>query len=105
MSNPTKPMHGNQLTEVANLLDKCRNMHGELPADVRARIFAAIDTPSDASWLNARTIIVAQNPDTTLWQAVITAGAFPEDTPTAGDIMWALTNATAAVPSRKDPAA
>jgi hypothetical protein len=96
MSTPTDPLTGTQLDQVADFLDACRNMNGGLPADIRARIFAAIDTPSDSTWLQARSVIIAEK-GTTLWQAAITAGVYPEATPHRRDIIRAIADATVSI--------
>lgn len=78
---------------VATLLDRAANMFGSpIPADNRARIFAAIDNPTPETWRAARSSMV--NPTITLWQAAIATGLDTYAVPSPSDIIQALEVAT-----------
>jgi hypothetical protein len=66
-------------------LDMAANMLGKpLGADVRARLAAVVDHPSNDTWEDAHGIILAPHPGfgLTLWQAVIAVDpSFPQRGP------------------------
>lgn len=71
-------------SQVRALLNRCENYFGSIDADIRARLKAVIDNPSEATWEDAYSIIL--NPHTgigrTLWQAVIAVDlTFPNTGP------------------------
>jgi len=95
MTYNAQPLFGDDLTRVADLLDRCLNGLGPIPTDVRARIFAAMDNPCETTWLKARSSIITREPETTLWQSVISNGNFPEDAPTRTELINSITNTLA----------
>lgn len=63
--------------EVMALLDKATNLFGPLKAPLRARLFAVIDNPTQATWEDAHSIIVSVDQGwLTLWQAALRFTAY-----------------------------
>jgi hypothetical protein len=58
-------------TAVMALLDKGSNPLGALSPEVRARLFAVIDNPTQQTWDDAHSIILSGGSWLTLWQAVL----------------------------------
>lgn len=83
------------LSAIARALDAAANMHGPLAQEYRARIFNAIESPSRASWVDARSVIVGRADWRTLWQLVAAHVGPPANadrfTPTRRQIIDALT--------------
>lgn len=78
-----------QMSELFNLLDRCRNTTGnKLSRDARARIFAAIEHRDPNMWADAKSILITKT--TTLWQAVVSAGVEQSAIPTAEQIITAI---------------
>ena len=59
--------------QLATSLDLASNMFGHLGEDVRARLWAVVDNPTEATWDDAHGIILNRDVGLglTLWQAVI----------------------------------
>lgn len=52
------------------LLDRCNNLQGDLAPDVRERLQAVLDNPSQKTWDQAFSIVITdQGVELTLWQA------------------------------------
>lgn len=60
-----------QARDLMTYLDEGTNMFGALSPDVRARLFAVVDQPSQETWEDAHPIILSAPSFTTLWQACI----------------------------------
>jgi hypothetical protein len=58
-------------TENSKLLAECRNVFGGLKGDVRKRLLAVLNNPSQKTWNDAHTIIITGTKMTSLWQAVL----------------------------------
>lgn len=88
-----------ELRLIADALDRAESLHGDLSADVRARVFAAIESPSRDTWLAARSVVVRRSSFASLWKIVAdyTGDASAEFTPTGRQIIDAL----AAYPGRE----
>ena len=52
-------------------LDEGTNLFGPLGPQVRARLFAVVDNPTQDTWGNAYSVIVTSQGMTTLWQALL----------------------------------
>lgn len=52
-------------------LDAGSNLFGSLSPDVRARIYAAAENPSQETWSDAHSVILDRESWMTLWQAVL----------------------------------
>lgn len=89
--------------ELMTALDNGTNMFGTLPPEVRARLFAVVDNPTQETWDNAHSIVVA-GVMTTLWKALLShttysvrskpvGGLWPE-VPTRDQLTHALICAT-----------
>jgi hypothetical protein len=59
------------LHHFADDLDACACLFGELKPETRARLFAAIEDPSETTWDDAARAILNWDKGLTLWQAVI----------------------------------
>jgi hypothetical protein len=59
--------------ELMQALDDGGNMFGALPSDIRVRLFAVLDTPTEQTWNDAHSIVVAPTGfiGITLWQALL----------------------------------
>lgn len=69
-------------TNIGIELDLARNMFGRLAPDIRERLQAVVDNPTEKTWDNAHSIIVGAYGWTTLWQAVIAVDpSFPRSGP------------------------
>jgi hypothetical protein len=80
------------LLHVVTMLDRATNLFGHpLTEDCRARIFAAIEDPTEETWQDARSVLL--NKDVTLWQATIAAGMDAYAIPSAYDIIRGLEHA------------
>ena len=69
---------------MTNLMDGLENMFGALQPDIRKRLQAVIDNPTERTWDNAHSIIVrwGNSRVNTLWQAVIAVDpSFPRTGP------------------------
>ncbi len=64
-------MDEQQMLALMRDLDEGTNLFGPLGADVRARLFAVTDNPTQRTWGNAYPVIVTARGMTTLWQAVL----------------------------------
>ncbi len=64
-------MNEQQMLALMRDLDEGTNLFGPLGADVRARLFAVVDNPTQDTWGNAYSVIVASEGMTTLWQALL----------------------------------
>lgn len=60
-----------QMLALMGDLDEGTNLFGPLSAEVRARLFAVVDTPTQDTWGNAYSVIVTAEGMTTLWQALL----------------------------------
>lgn len=92
------------LVDIMDSLDRGTNIFGALSADVRARLFAVLDNPTDSTWDDAHTVMVNADRFMTLWQATIRFGGYtvqskPADgpwpeIPTREQLITALRDAT-----------
>lgn len=57
-----------ELARIALALDAADNMHGPLAAEVRRRVFAAIEHPGRDTWLAARSCVVGRRGFRTMWK-------------------------------------
>lgn len=89
------------LLALMGALDAGTNMHGALSPELRARIYAAVNAPSQHTWDAAYSIeISAVGGCATLWQAVLKHTDYPvrgrpsgapwSQVPTAGQLITAL---------------
>lgn len=62
--------HDEALTFMSDL-DNGSNLFGALSPEVRARLFAVVDKPSQDTWDDAHGIILTSDRMTTLWQALL----------------------------------
>lgn len=98
MSDTLPDLSAFELARIAGALDRAKSLHGDLTADVRARVFAAIDTPSRETWVAARSVVVHPfgfGGLATLWTLVArtTGDLDPKITPTREQIIAALVQA------------
>ncbi len=66
----------NELNEAAMLslmdsMDRAKNLIGDLPPDVRARIFAVVENPTQETWNAAHSLMINERQFITLWQAAV----------------------------------
>ena len=72
-----RPLNSREMWEITELLDECMNWSqgGFLDADLRARIFAVVESPTQETWSNACSIIVTDPSvpgiKSTLWQLLL----------------------------------
>jgi hypothetical protein len=52
-------------------LDETTNLRGHLTGEARDRLVAVLANPTQETWGNANTLIVSEERNLTLWQAVI----------------------------------
>jgi hypothetical protein len=80
---------------------KATNMFGKLTPDLLARLDAVVDNPTEETWDDAYSIIIATSPRSlTLWQAVLRVDpTFPNSGPVYGDGGSRISGWTA-IPSR-----
>lgn len=64
------PTH-DEVLRFMNDLDAGSNLFGALSPEVRARLFAVVDKPTQQTWSDAHGIILNAQTMTTLWQAVL----------------------------------
>jgi len=60
-----------QMLALMRDLDEGTNLFGPLRQDIRARLFAVADNPTQDTWTDAYSVIVTSQGMTTLWQAVL----------------------------------
>jgi hypothetical protein len=80
-------------------LDRADNIFGALKPDLRARLFAAIDEPTQAHWEDARSIVISTTghiAGQTFWQAVLAHTNYTDwrTVPTVEQMTHALALAT-----------
>lgn len=63
-------MDEQQMLALMGDLDQGTNLFGPLSADVRARLFAVVDKPTQDTWGDAYSVIVTAEGMNTLWQAL-----------------------------------
>lgn len=68
---PTMSVTHDEALEFMSDLDKGSNLFGSLSPQVRARLFAVVDKPSQDTWNDAHGIILTSARMTTLWQALL----------------------------------
>ncbi|MBG0738623.1 hypothetical protein IV500_04205 [Paeniglutamicibacter antarcticus] len=72
-------------------LARCLNLFSKpINAEMRARVFNFLETPTKENWEDCRTILVGIHQ--TLWQAVIATGAPAYTVPSPEDVLTALEN-------------
>lgn len=64
-------MKEQELLSLMDSLDRGTNTFGALSPEVRARLFAVADQPSQQSWEAAHTCMINDRQFITLWQALI----------------------------------
>jgi hypothetical protein len=99
-------MNEHELLSLMSALDQGTNMFGHLKPEIRARLFAAVDNPTDETWTDAHGIMVSDGRFMTLWQACLRFTDYPvrrgpvdggrwESIPTRDQLVTALTRAVA----------
>lgn len=76
---------------IMNLFDRAENIFGPVSADIRKKLFRAIEIGDDPSWDDAKRCLIA--PGTTLWQATVNTGVHPDAKPTPEQIIDAMDRA------------
>ena len=65
------------LLSLMTALDAGTNIFGVLPDHIRARIFAAVDSPGEDTWDNAYSVMISNERFSTLWQALLKHTDYP----------------------------
>ena len=84
-------------------LDRGENMFGPLQDDIRARLFAAVETPNNDTWDAAYSILIGKDDGwpITLWQALLKFTDFDLTTGPTHEIGKGRTSAWAEIPTRE----
>ncbi|MGI6798572.1 hypothetical protein [Gordonia sihwensis] len=67
----TEQLTPSEVAELMEMLDNGRNLFGQLAPDLRARLSAAADNPSQITWDGAYSIVLTEPEGKTLWQALL----------------------------------
>jgi hypothetical protein len=77
---PVAPLTHEEALAVADLIGDCMNWNGFVREDRRARLFAAIDNPTQATWDNAYSLILTDIAvglgQATLWENVLGVSSY-----------------------------
>ncbi len=65
-----------ELLSFMDSLDKASNTLGSLTPDVRARLYAVVENPTQETWNDAYSLMVSEEQGITLWQAVVRYGNY-----------------------------
>ncbi len=90
--------------EIMEALDKGTNMFGSLPPEIRARLFAVIDNPTDETWSDAHSIVVSSRGlgGMTLWQALLRYSTYRVMSGPSTEMDGTRLSGWAAIPTRAE---